>query len=122
MFGEKTKTAPKTQRSPFHQEIWYQTGSLISIANRAEAASIKSGEPTITNAGEVVMARELLTAHEELLKLLDTALNRGSSIDEIQTQVFEPIMESSVVGDVAWLMVQNVIAQARKPRKALAGF
>ncbi len=120
MFGQKTKVAPSTRRNPFHQEIWHQTGSLISIANRAEAVSIKSGEPTVTNAGEVVMARELLAAQEELLRLLETALNRGSSIDEIQTQIFEPVIESSVVGDVAWLMVQNVIAQLRKPRKAFA--
>lgn len=121
MFGSKPKSTTGAARNPSHQEIRHHTGSLISIANRAEAASLKSGEPTITNAGEVLMARELLSAQEELLKSVETAMNRGSSVDEIQTQVFEPVMESSVVGDVAWLVVQNVIAEAKKMRTALAG-
>lgn len=121
MFGSKPKSTLGGTRNPSHQEIRHHTGTLISIANRAEATSLKSGEPSITNAGEVVMARELLSAQEELLKSLETAMNRGSSIDEIQTQVFEPVMESSVVGDVAWLVVQNVISQAKKMRIALAG-
>ena len=120
MFGSKPKSTTGATRNPSHQEIRHHTGSLISIANRAEAASLKSGEPTITNSGEVVMARELLSAQEELLKSVETAMNRGSSMVEIETQVFEPVMESSVVGDVAWLVVQNVIAEAKKMRVALA--
>ena len=121
MFGSKPKSTTGAARNPSHQEIRHHAGSLISIANRAEAESLKSGEPTITNSGEVLMARELLSAQEELLKSVETAMNCGSSMDEIQTQVFEPVMESSVVGDVAWLVVQNVIAEAKKMRVALAG-
>ena len=118
MFGTKPKSAGD---NPALKEIRHHTGSLISIANRAEAASMKTGEPTITNAGEVIMARELLAAQEELLKSLKTALICGSSIDEIQAKVLAPVIESLVVGDVAWLVVQNVFAQAKKPRKSMAG-
>ena len=113
MFGTKSNPPGSGMGNPAHQEIRHHTGSLISIANRAEAASLSSGEPTITNAGEVLMARELLAAQEVLLKSLETALVRGNSLDEIQTHVFEPVIESSVVRDVAWLVIQNVMAQAK---------
>ena len=119
MFGSKLKNTLSGSGNPSHREIRQHAGSLISIANRAEALSLKGGEPTITNSGEVIMARELLAAQQQLLNSVDTAMVRGDTIADIQTLIFAPVMESSVVGDVAWLMMQNVVTEANKRRPPL---
>jgi len=115
----KRKLRGDSTPNPYHQEIRRHAGALISIANRAESACIKSGEPTISETGEVIMPRELLSAQQKLVDSLRSALILGNSFDDIQARVFEPVLESSVVGDVAWLVMQNIIAQAKQQRALL---
>ena len=75
--------------NPHHQEIPRYAGALISIANRAETACIKSGEPTISETGEVVMPTDLLNAQEKLIESLQSTLICGDSLADIQARIFD---------------------------------
>ena len=114
MFGAKKKLQSESQININHPEIRIRAGNLITTANRAEATSAKNGEPDLTHAGEVVAARELVGAQQQLTRSVDLALVRGASIEDIQTRIFDPMIETSVVSDLAWMMLRDVLAAAKK--------
>jgi hypothetical protein len=87
---------------------------LIGIANRVEARTTKSTGLETTNANEVIAARELIGAQEDFLRALQSAHRAGVAWSEIKTDVIEPVLESSVVGDLAWLTINQMIMRAER--------
>ena len=109
---KQAETEPQYGQSRY--EIKQQTATLISIANRAEAHSTKNDSPEVTNAGEVVLARQLMAAQDEMLKAVKAACACGLAVEDIQRDMVEPVLEAAVVGDVAWLLVSQVLKSVKE--------
>ena len=94
-------------------EVRARLVTLISLANRLERGSLKTGNVEVTNAREVIQARELIAAQDELSKALRKAYSSGLAPREIRTGVVEPVLETSIVGDLAWMVINQALEGAR---------
>lgn len=117
----KKRTEDAPQYGQYRYEVKQQTATLISIANRAEADSANNGSPEVTNASEVVLARQLIAAQGEMLKAVKAACAFGLTIEHIQHDIVEPVLEAAVVGDLAWMLVNQVLSSAKESARKLNG-
>lgn len=114
----KKKLAPGPQSyGPLPGELKTMTAELISIANRSESNTRDNVLVENTRAEEVIAARELIATQSELLRTIAAATYRGMSVAEIRRDIVEPAIENSVVGDLAWLMLCNVMDSAESKER-----
>ena len=115
---KKKQNAGTDDFGPLPRELKTVTAALISAANRAEAQKQHKTGLENTSAGEVLAARDLVGVQKELLRVMAAASCRGMSVAQIERDVIEPAIDNSVVGDMAWLMLSNVLENARNKERA----
>jgi len=104
---------PDEEVRRFHCAIRHQTHLLITVANRAEAESMRRGDPESTDESEVALAQALVAAQREVVDAILGGCARGLRLEEVVQHVVRPVIDQSVVGDVASIAVNQVIDTAR---------
>lgn len=115
------KPGSQTEYGQWHYEVRKSTLTLISVANRAESQSSKNVGVEFTDATEVAMAREVIDAQQEMIHAVKLACRSGLSLEEIHHNVVDPVIDASVVGEVAWMLINQVIAGAMNGARSPPG-
>jgi hypothetical protein len=111
MFGRKKKEIPALQarcRSSIIQEAL----TLIAVANKAESESLQSSENT--DAQELCRTAVVLEAQTALTKRIVLSQSSDLTMREISTELIQPVLDRSVVGEVAQLALDQVLHSAGK--------
>ncbi len=86
--------------------------TLIAAANKAEAQSLESGGVGSTDAHELYRTRVVLEAQSALADRIAMSESSGLTIKEVATDLIQPVLDRSVVGDVAQLALDHALRSA----------
>ena len=111
MFGRRKKEIPLQQRR-CRASIIQEVLALIAVANKAETESLLSGDPESTDAQELSRAKVVLEAQTALTERIVLSESSGLTMREISTELIEPVLDKSVVGDVAQLALRHALRSA----------
>ncbi len=112
MFHRK-KQIPLPQRR-CRASIIHEALTLIAVANEAEQESLRSGDVENTNARELYRARVVLKAQTALTERIVLSELSGLTMREVSTELIQPVLDRSVVGDVAQLAVHHALRSAEE--------
>ena len=113
MFRRKKKEIPPLNRK-CRASIIQETLALIVAANKAEAESLESGDTESTDAQELYRAKVVLEAQTALTERIVLSESSGLTMREISTELILPVLDRSVVGDVARLAIDHALRNANK--------
>ncbi len=113
MFRRSKKEIPPLQRR-CRASIIQEALALIVAANKAEAESLESGETESTDAHELYRAKVVLEAQTALIERIALSESSGLTMREISTELILPVLDKSVVGDVARLAIDHALRSAKK--------
>jgi len=113
MFGRKMKEIPPLQ-ARCRTSIIQEALALIAAANKAEAESLKSGDAESTDAHELYRAKVVLEAQTALTERIVSSESSGLTMREISTELIQPVLDRSVVGDVARLALDHALRSAEE--------
>jgi len=111
MFNRKKKEIPALQqrcRSSIIQEVL----TLIAVANEAERESLRSGNAETTDSHELSRTDVVLEAQTTLTKRIVVSQSSELTMKEISTELIQPVLERSVVGEVAQLALDHALRRA----------
>lgn len=113
MFRRRKKEVPLLQQR-CRASIIQEAMALIAVANKAERESLESGDAESTDAHELCRTKMVLEAQTALADRI--VLSRASDLTmrEISTELIRPIVDRSVVGDVAHLALKNALRKAER--------
>lgn len=116
MFGRKKKEIPPRMRR-CRANIVQEALALIAVANRAERESLESEDAESTDARELCKTRAVLDAQAALTECIVLGRDNDLSMREISDELIQPVLERSVVSDVAELAIGYAVrnAEARLP-------
>lgn len=112
MFGRKKREIPRQQRQS-RASIIHEALALIAVANKAEAASLESGDAESTDTQELSRAKEVLEAQSALTERIVLSQTTGLTMKQISKELIQPVLDRSVVGDVAHLALGHAIRSAQ---------
>lgn len=113
MFGRSKKEIPALQarcRSSIIQEAL----TLIAVANKAESESIRSSGAENTNAQELCRTTAVLEAQTALTERIVLSQSSELTMRKISIEVIQPVLDRSIVGDVAQLALDHALHSAEK--------
>lgn len=113
MFHRRKREIPLPQRR-CRAGIIQEALTLITVANKAETESLRSGDPESTDAQELSRAKVVLEAQTALTERIVLSRSSGLTIGEISTELIQPVLDRSVVGDVAQLALSHALRSAEK--------
>ncbi len=113
MFRHRKKEIPQLQRK-CRAGIIQEALALIVAANKAEAQSLESGDAESTDAHELYRAKVVLKAQTALTERIVLSQSSGLTMKEISAQLIQPVLDRSVVGDVAQLALNHALRSAEK--------
>ena len=90
------------------------TMELVRIANEAEQESQREAGPENTDVREVVRITRVHDAQRAFLDHVVKCCHSGWTLSEISVEVINPIVEKSVVGDVAWYAINQAMSSANR--------
>jgi len=111
MFHRKKKEIPALQqrcRSSIIQEVL----TLIAVANQAEKESLRSGDAGGTDSHELCKTEVVLKAQTTLTKRIVLGQSSELTMKEISTELIQPVLDRSVVGEVAQLALDHALRSA----------
>ena len=111
MFGRKKKEIPALQarcRSSIIQEAL----ALIAVANKAESESLRSNDNT--DVQELRRATAVLEAQTALTESIVLSQSSDLTLNEISAELIQPVLERSVVGEVAELALNEALHSAEE--------
>ena len=111
MFGRKKKEIPAMEarcRSSIVQEAL----TLIAVANKAETESLRSSENT--DVQELRRATAVLEAQSALTESIVLSQSSDLTMKEISAELIKPVLDRSVVGEVAQLALDEALVSAEK--------
>ena len=111
MFGRNKKGIPPLQRR-CRASIIREALTLIAVANEAERESLRSGDAEHTDAHELSRAKVLLEAQMALTECIVLSQSSGLTMKEVSTELIQPVLDKSVVGDVAQLALEHALRSA----------
>ena len=111
MFGRKKKEIPPLQRR-CRSSIIQEALTLIAVANEAERESLRSGDAERTDAQELRRTEVVLKAQTTLTERIVLSQSSGLTMREISTELIQPVLARSVVGDVAQLALDHALRSA----------
>lgn len=111
MFGRKKKQIPALQ-SRHRSGIIQEALKLIAAANKAETESTRSSETT--SAQELCRTAAVLEAQTALTERIVLSRSSELTMSEISTELIQPVLERSVIGDVAQLALDQALDSAQK--------
>ncbi len=113
MFHRGKKEIPLLQRR-CRAGIIQEALALIAAANKAEADSLESGDAERTDAHELYRTKVVLEAQTALTERIVLSESSGLTMREISTELIQPVLDRSVVGDVAQLALDHALRSAEK--------
>jgi hypothetical protein len=113
VFGRRRKEIPPRQRR-CRANILQEALTLIAVANQAERESFRSGDAESTDAQELSRAKVVLEAQRVLIERIVLSQSIGLTMREIFTELIEPLVDRSVVGDVAQLALNHALRSAEQ--------
>ena len=113
MFHWGKKEFPLRQRR-CRSSIIQEALTLITVANEAETESLRSGDAESTDAQELNRTKSVLKARKALTECIVLGESSGLTMREISTELIQPVLETSVVGDVAQLALDHALRNAEK--------
>lgn len=113
MFGwRKKQISPLQQRC--RANIIQEALTLIAVANQAERESLQTGDAESTDAQEVCRTKLVLEAQTVLTQRIVLSQSSELTMKEISTELIQPVLDRSVVGDVAQLALYNALRRAEQ--------
>ena len=113
MFGRRKKEIPPLQRR-CRASIIQEALTLIAVANKAETESLRSGDAESTDAQELSRTKLVLEAQTMLTECIVLSQSSELTMREISTELIQPILDRSVVGDVAQLALAHAVRSAER--------
>lgn len=113
MFRRRKKEILPLQRR-CRASIIHEALTLIAVANKAEIESLRSGNTESTDAHELSRAKGVLEAQAALTARILLSQSIELTMSKISTELIQPVLERSVVGDVAHLALNNALRSAEK--------
>jgi hypothetical protein len=113
MFRRRKREIPLLQRR-HRADIIQEAMRLIGVANRAESDSLKSGDAESTDAHELSRTKAVLAAQQALTERIVMSQASDLTMREISTELIQPVIDRSVVGDVAQLALAHALHGAKK--------
>ncbi len=111
MFGRKKKEISPLQRR-CRASIIQEALTLIAVANKAETESLGSGDAESTDAQELSRTKVVLEAQTTLIKRIVLSQSSELTMREISTELIQPVLDRSVVGEVAQLALDHALRSA----------
>ena len=112
MFGRKKKEIPPLRRR-CRASIIQEALTLIAVANQAERESLQSGDAESTDAQELFRTKVVLEAQTMLTERIVLSQSSELTMREISTELIQPVLDRSVVGDVAQLALDHALRSAQ---------
>ncbi len=113
MFGRRKKIIPALQ-ARCRNSIIQDALTLIAVANKAERESLQSGDPESTDAQELSRTEVVLKAQTTLTERIVLSQSSELTMREISIEVIQPVLDRSIVGDVAQLALDHALHSAEK--------
>lgn len=113
MFRRRKREIPAAQRR-CRASIIQEAMALIAVANRAERESQQSGDYDNTTARELSRTRAVIEAQTALTDRILLGRSNALTMEEISNELIQPVLDRSVVGDVAQLAIQHALRGAQK--------
>lgn len=113
MFRRKKKEIPPLQRR-MRASIIQEALTLITVANKSETESLQYGDTERTDVQELSRAKVVLSAQKALIERIVLSQTSGLTMREISTELIQPVLERSVVGDVAQIALDHALRSAEK--------
>ncbi len=111
MFGRKKKEIPPLQRR-CRASIIQEALTLIAVANQAERKSLQSGDAESTDVQELSRTKVVLDAQTMLTERIVLSQSSELTMREISTELIQPVLDRSVVGEVAQLALDHALRSA----------
>ncbi len=112
MFHRRKKEIPPLQRR-CRASIIQEALTLIAVANKAETESLRSGDAESTDVQELSRARVVLEEQTALTERIVLSQSSGLTMKEVSTELIRPVLDRSVVGDVAQLALDHALRSAQ---------
>ncbi|MDX1434934.1 MAG: hypothetical protein R3286_21005 [Gammaproteobacteria bacterium] len=90
------------------------TMELVRVANEAEREGIRAGGPENTDVRELVRIARVQHAQNVFLDQVLRGCETGLTLAEISHEVIDPVVEKSVVGEVAWYAINQAMSSANR--------
>jgi hypothetical protein len=113
MFGRRKKEIPPEQRR-CRASIIQEALTLIAVANKAETESLRSGDAESTDAQELSRTKVVLDAQTMLTERIVLSQSSELTLEEIFTELIQPVLDRSVVGDIAQLALDHALRSAEQ--------
>jgi hypothetical protein len=113
MFRQRKKKLSPLQ-SRCRSVVAQEALTLIAVANKAETESIESGDAESTDVQELRRAKAVLAAQTTLTECILLGRSSGLTLREISTELIQPVVDRSVIGDVARLALDHAIRDAER--------
>jgi len=114
MFRRKKKREMTPLQRRCRASIIQEALNLIAIANRAETESLQSGDSENTDARELSRTKVVLDAQSALIQRIVMSQSSDLTMKEISSELIQPVLDRSVVGDVAHLALAHALRGAEK--------
>lgn len=88
--------------------------TLIAVANKVERESLRSGDAESTDAQELSRTKAVLEAQNVLIERIVLSQSSGLTMKEVSTELIRPVLDKSVVGDVAQLALHHALRSAQR--------
>ena len=89
--------------------ILRETLTLVRTANEAESESTRHGSLESTSPRELARSRVVSNAQRVLIEQIRRGLESGMTLEDITSEVIEPVIQESVVGDVARFAIDEAL-------------
>jgi hypothetical protein len=113
MFRQKKKKIPLLQQR-CRANIIQEAMMLIAVANKAERESLQSGDAESTDVHELRRTKEVLDAQSMLTQRIVLSQSSELTLREIFTDLIQPVLDRSVVGDIAQLALDHALRSAEQ--------
>ena len=113
MFGRRKREIPPLQRR-CRASIIQEAMALIAVANQAERESLYSGNAESTDAQELSRTKLVLEAQTMLTERIVLSQSSELTLKEISAELIQPVLDRSVVGEVAQLALDHALRSAEQ--------
>jgi hypothetical protein len=113
MFRQKKKEIPSLQQR-CRANIIQEAMMLIAVANKAERESLQFGDAESTDVHELRRTKEVLDAQSMLTQRIVLSQSSELTLREIFTELIQPVLDRSVVGDIAQLALDHALRSAEQ--------
>lgn len=113
MFRQKKKEIPSLQQR-CRADIIQEAMMLIAVANKVERESLQSGDAESTDVQELRRTKKVLDAQSMLTQRIVLSQSSELTLREISTELIQPVLDRSVVGDIAQLALDHALRSAEQ--------